>query len=59
MPLLRRYERMQPIRLIAMDMDGTLLTRSGQDRFVIPPENIAALQQAQQRGVHLALASGR
>lgn len=50
---------MQPIRLIAMDMDGTLLTRSGQDRFVIPPENIAALQQAQQRGVHLALASGR
>lgn len=50
---------MQPIRLIAMDMDGTLLTQSATGVFSIPPENIAALRLAHECGVELALASGR
>lgn len=47
---------MEPIRLIAMDMDGTLLTSSPR---TIPPENIEALRMAASQGVHLAIASGR
>lgn len=50
---------MEPIRLIAMDMDGTLLTRINPETACIPPENAAALHIAHERGVHLALASGR
>lgn len=50
---------MQPIRLIAMDMDGTLLTQSTPDVFCIPPENISALRLAREQGVELALVSGR
>lgn len=44
------------IQLIAMDMDGTLL---GGDHVLIPPRNIAALRAAADRGVKLAMASGR
>lgn len=44
------------IRLIAMDMDGTLL---GGDHVLIPAGNIAALRSAAERGVKLAMASGR
>lgn len=44
------------IKLIAMDMDGTLLD---DDHATIPPRNIAALRAARERGVKLALASGR
>lgn len=47
---------MNEIKLITMDMDGTLL---GKEPNVIPPENIKALQLAHERGIHLALASGR
>lgn len=47
---------MPDIKLIAMDMDGTLL---GQTRGVIPPVNLAALQEAARRGIHLCFASGR
>ena len=46
---------MQQIKLIAMDMDGTLLI----DTQKIPPENLLALRQAQQHGVQLAICSGR
>lgn len=46
----------EPIRLIAMDMDGTLL--DGQAR-AIPPENVCALRLAAQQGIRLALCSGR
>ena len=45
-----------PIELIAMDMDGTLLTDTS---GLIPPENILALRQAARRGIRLAIASGR
>lgn len=44
------------IKLIVMDMDGTLLD---DDHATIPARNIAALRRARERGVKLALASGR
>lgn len=44
-----------PIRLIATDMDGTLLT----DNPWIPPENAQVLRRAAENGMALALASGR
>lgn len=50
---------MPPIRLIAMDMDGTLLTRIDPTTACIPPENAALLRRCQNAGIHLALASGR
>ncbi len=50
---------MQPIRLIAMDMDGTLLTRVTPTSARIPAENAAMLRRCAEAGVHLALASGR
>ena len=43
------------IRLIALDLDGTLLDRQGQ----LSPADAAALRQQQQRGVLVVLASGR
>lgn len=46
----------EPIRLIAMDMDGTLLAGGTN---AIPPENAQALRLAAQRGIRLALCSGR
>jgi len=45
-----------PIRLIAMDMDGTLLE---EDHITVSPRNIAAIRAAHDRGVKIALASGR
>lgn len=46
---------MADIRLIAMDMDGTLLDESQR----IPEENVKALREASARGVKLAICSGR
>lgn len=46
----------EPVRLIAMDMDGTLLGRSP---TYIPRENADALRRAAERGIALALCSGR
>jgi Cof subfamily protein (haloacid dehalogenase superfamily) len=43
------------VRLLVLDIDGTLLT-SGK---VISPRTRAAVQGARERGVHLALATGR
>lgn len=50
---------MQPIRLIALDMDGTLLTRIDPVTACIPQENADALRRCVAAGVHIALASGR
>lgn len=47
---------MEKIRLIAMDMDGTLLSDTGK---TIPQENVNALAAAHKAGVQLALCSGR
>lgn len=44
------------IKLIALDMDGTLL---GADHRTVPAENVAALREASRRGVKVAIASGR
>ncbi len=43
------------IKLIAMDMDGTLLS----NRHEISKGNQRALQEASERGVHIAICSGR
>lgn len=44
------------IRLIALDMDGTLLDA---DHATIPPRNLSALRTAAARGVKIAIATGR
>ncbi len=44
-----------PVRLIAMDMDGTLLN----DDCRIPEENILAMREASNAGIRLAIVSGR
>ena len=46
---------MEQVRLIALDLDGTLLD----DRKEVPPENISALEEAQGRGILVAISSGR
>ena len=43
------------IRLIALDVDGTLLDRRGE----VPAENLAALHEAAARGIHLVVVTGR
>lgn len=44
-----------PIRLIATDVDGTLLGEGGR----IPDDNVRAIQRAQEKGITVAIASGR
>lgn len=44
-----------PIRLLALDLDGTLLNSRGE----ISARNRAALQHAREMGVHVALVTGR
>jgi Cof subfamily protein (haloacid dehalogenase superfamily) len=46
---------MKRIRLIALDLDGTLLN----DRKQLPPENREAMQEVQRRGMLVSIASGR
>ena len=47
---------MNDIRLICLDMDGTLLDA---DHATVPLRNVAALRAAAERGVAVAIASGR
>lgn len=44
-----------PIRLLALDIDGTLLTPLGE----LTPRNSAAIKQARQSGVQIVLVTGR
>ncbi|HXZ79916.1 MAG TPA: Cof-type HAD-IIB family hydrolase [Terriglobales bacterium] len=44
-----------PVRLIAIDIDGTLLD----PEFKIPSANLAALRQAYEQGVEIVLVTGR
>jgi Cof subfamily protein (haloacid dehalogenase superfamily) len=43
------------IKLIGIDVDGTLLNGRGR----VPPENLRAIQDAVDRGVHVAIVTGR
>ncbi len=43
------------IKLLALDIDGTLLTPRGE----ISPRNSAAISRARQSGVHIVLVTGR
>ena len=45
-----------PVRLVAIDMDGTLLTTLGR---LVSPRNLLALRAAQQAGITVAIATGR
>lgn len=44
------------IKLVALDMDGTLL---GADHIHVPPRNVDALRRASAQGVKVVIASGR
>jgi Cof subfamily protein (haloacid dehalogenase superfamily) len=44
-----------PIRLVALDIDGTLIG----DDFVVPPRTVAAVAAALERGVRVSLVTGR
>ncbi len=44
-----------PIKLLALDIDGTLLTPRG----VLTPRNLAAINEARQRGIMVMLVTGR
>lgn len=44
-----------PARMIAVDMDGTLLGRDGH----VSPRNLAALQAAEKTGIEVVIATGR
>ena len=46
---------MEKVSLIALDLDGTLLDDSKE----VPPENIRALEEAQESGILVAISSGR
>lgn len=50
---------MPDIRMIAMDMDGTLLKYAKETGVYIPAENAAVLHRCAAAGIHLALCSGR
>jgi Cof subfamily protein (haloacid dehalogenase superfamily) len=44
-----------PIRMIALDLDGTLLGADGR----VSPRNLAALLAAEEAGIYIAIATGR
>ncbi len=46
---------MNDIKLLALDLDGTLLNSQG----AVSPENIAAIRAAEELGVHVTIATGR
>ena len=47
---------MNRVRLIALDMDGTLLLS---DHHTVPQENIDAIRLAHSKGIHVAISTGR
>lgn len=47
---------MNRVRLIALDMDGTLLAS---DHHTVPRENIDAICRAHSMGIHIAISTGR
>jgi hypothetical protein len=53
--MLKSYVAEVPIRLIAVDIDGTLLN----PQFAISPADLAALRNAHDRGIEVILVTGR
>jgi len=51
----QQQQQQQRVRLVAIDMDGTLLNH----QKTLPEFNKVALRKAAEKGVHIALASGR
>ncbi len=49
------FSTTSPIRLLAFDLDGTVLS----EQFVISPRVMAAIQEAKARGVCVTIATGR
>lgn len=47
---------MERVRLIALDMDGTLLCS---DHQTVPQENIDAIRRADEAGIHVCICTGR
>lgn len=47
---------MKRVRLIALDMDGTLLDN---DHATVPPRNALAMERAIQAGIHICISTGR
>ena len=47
---------MNKVRLIALDMDGTLLCS---DHHTVPQENIDAIREAHRKGIRVAISTGR
>lgn len=47
---------MKDVRLIALDMDGTLLMS---DHWTLPQRNIEAIRRADAAGIHVCIATGR
>jgi hypothetical protein len=53
---MRPARRKRPqIKLIGIDVDGTLLDSRGQ----LPAENLSAISEAVERGIHIAIVTGR
>jgi 5-amino-6-(5-phospho-D-ribitylamino)uracil phosphatase len=52
---MENYKMDHEIKLIALDMDGTLLNEKGK----ISPENRQAIKEAQEKGVFVVLSTGR
>ncbi|WP_445490970.1 Cof-type HAD-IIB family hydrolase [Niallia sp. 03133] len=50
-----KVKKYPTIKLIALDMDGTLLNDKGE----IPEENRKAIKEAQDKGIHVVLSTGR
>jgi Cof subfamily protein (haloacid dehalogenase superfamily) len=50
-----RYNRMMPVKLIALDIDGTLLD----SRWQVSEPNRQAIAEAARRGIEVALVTGR
>jgi Cof subfamily protein (haloacid dehalogenase superfamily) len=50
-----RLRELMPVRLIALDIDGTLLD----SRWKLPEANRAAISEATRRGIEVALVTGR
>lgn len=50
-----RYNRPMPVRMIALDIDGTLLDSS----FAVPEANLRAIAAAVEQGIEVALVTGR